>query len=191
MVDTQGRLVRGVFNLEPYEIDYSLPAMEIFEKLPEMFPAEVIDNKLHVSPVPTYYHQAVSRDINRDLYSYVLAHRLGEVWTAPFGVFPEDPERTVVSPDIIFISKANPAKMERRGLFGVPDLIIEILSTNRKYDLVTKKNLYQRTGVRELWYIDPVTKKSTGYLLENSKYGEPLLMNSEIFVRVLNKFFKF
>lgn len=191
MVATQRRIVRGVFNLEPYEINYSLPAWQVYENLPEKFPAEIIDNKLYVSPFPTFYHADVNQRIYDELSVHVRAQKLGEIWCVPLGVFPEDPNRTVVGPDIVFVSRHNPATKELRGIFGIPDLLIEVLSSNRKYDLTTKKSLYERTGVKEVWYVDPVSKNTTGYFLENAKYGEPLLMNSEIHVRTFNKTFKF
>jgi len=44
-----------------------------------------------------------------------------------------------------------------KNIQGSPDLLIEILSeSNRKYDEVTKRALYERTGVPEYWIVDPV-----------------------------------
>jgi Uma2 family endonuclease len=180
--------ITGVFNMQPYVIDYSLPAMQVWKNLPEMFPAEVIDDKLFVSPGPTSYHQGVSKRICNVLTNYVEAEDLGEIWPAPLDVYLEGANKGVVMPDVIFISKDNKSRMKRRGFFGVPELLIEILSPgNRKYDLTTKKDLYERTGVKEVWLVDPETKNSQGYLLENKKYGDPLLLNSEIYSRILKK----
>lgn len=182
----------GVFNLQPYVIDYSLPAMQVWKKLPEKFPAEVIDNKLYVSPPPTSYHASICDRLTVKLDAYVQMHGLGEVWHNPVGVYFKGSGKTVVIPDIIYVSKSNRnIKTERAGLFGVPDLLIEILSSNRKYDLITKKNRYERAGVKEIWYVDPETKNAQGYLLENGKYGEPLLTSSELYIRVLNTVIKF
>lgn len=39
---------------------------------------------------------------------------------------------------------------------GPPDLIVEVLSpSTRERDRVTKRRLYARFGVRELWLVDP------------------------------------
>ena len=41
--------------------------------------------------------------------------------------------------------------MTTKNIQGSPDLLIEILSeSNRKYDEVTKRALYERTGVGEI-----------------------------------------
>jgi len=183
--------ITGVFNLQPYVIDYSLPAMQVLKKLPDRFPAEVIDNKLFVSPLPNFSHADICDRISDELKAHVRAHNLGDVWATGLGVHLE-PGKTLVGPDIIFVSKENNLKREpRRGLFGVPDLLIEILSSNRKYDLTTKKNLYERTGVKEIWYVDPFSKNAQGYLLENGKYGSPFLTNAELHIRILSKTIKF
>ncbi len=43
----------------------------------------------------------------------------------------------------------------------------------------------------EYWIVDPDTKDAWGYLLEDKKYSEPLLMKSEIHIRILDKLIKF
>jgi Uma2 family endonuclease len=46
-----------------------------------------------------------------------------------------------------------------RGVEGAPDLLIEILSpANRGHDLLTKRALYARAGVREYWIVDPASR---------------------------------
>jgi Uma2 family endonuclease len=178
--------------LQKIEFHPTVPAIQVWNTLPEGIRAEVIDNKLYVLASPTPYHQETLWTLSHELKKIVYDFDLGKVWVAPIDVFLEEGRKNVVVPDIIFIAHNNSTTIERRGLFGVPDLLIEILSPGtRKYDFTKKKNLYELTGVKEYWLVDPETKQATGYLLDNGSYGKPLLLNSEINIRILNKSIKF
>ena len=62
-------------------------------------------------------------------------------------------------------------KNEEDGIYGAPDLIIELLSPGTaKCDKNKKKEVYERTGVKEYWIVDPVDKSVTGYFLEKEKF---------------------
>jgi Uma2 family endonuclease len=63
---------------------------------------------------------------------------IGKCVVAPIDVYLDD--NTVVQPDVLFISKANLAIIKNDKIKGVPDLLIEVLSTNRTYDLKDKKS---------------------------------------------------
>lgn len=123
----------------PYVIDRSIPPMEMFEKLPEDVRAEVIDGRLYVSPVPNTDHEQINTDLGVGLWNYVKRNDLGRVFVTAVGVFHNN-ETEVVSPDISFRAKSNKRCMiEKKGMYGPPDLCIEVLSTNRRHDLVIKK----------------------------------------------------
>jgi len=172
-------------------IDRSIPAMQAWKKIPEGILAEVINGKLYVSPSPTPYHQDISLTIKVELFSYVLKNRLGKVYDAPTDLHLAE-DLVVVIPDIIFIANENKLIIDRQGLHGAPDLLIEILSPGtRRRDLTIKKSLYEQSGVKEYWLVDPDTKNSQGYILENGSYRDPLLMNSEIYIRILKKVIPF
>ena len=54
----------------------------------------------------------------------------------------------------MFLWCFQPVKL--RGVEGPPDLVIEVVSpSNRSRDLLTKRALYGRAGVREYWLVDP------------------------------------
>ena len=172
-------------------IDFSIPAMRQWWKLPEGTLAEVINRTLYVSPSPTPYHGKVSSRIRYETFRHVLENDLGEMYDHPVDVYLKG-GTDVVIPDIIFVSKDNSLIVDRKGLHGAPDLHIEILSPGtRKRDLTIKKKLYEESGVKEYWIVDPDTKNSQGYLLRDGKYGDPLLMNSEIYIRILKKIIRF
>ena len=60
----------------------------------------------------------------------------------------------ILQPDaMVFLTGLSPdleGPVER-----VPDVCIEVLSTNRVYDRVAKRFLHAEAGVREYWLVDP------------------------------------
>ena len=145
--------------------------MEVYKNLPEGTLAELIDDVIYMSPSPVKNHQQVLQTIFRRLSEAIEDSKKGEIIIAPFDVYL-DPLSNAVQPDISVILHANSGRSQPDGHFhGVPDLIIEILSPgNKDYDLIKKKALYERFGVKEYWIVDPETKAALGYFLEDGKY---------------------
>jgi Uma2 family endonuclease len=80
----------------------------------------------------------------------------GEVFCAPVDIFLN--KKNPYQLDIIFITQERKDLIEKKGIFGAPDLVVEILSEDRNYDLVKKKSVYEQSGVKECWVEDPETK---------------------------------
>jgi Uma2 family endonuclease len=112
-----------------------------------------------MSPAPSRQHQAISRNLGRQLDAY-LQSRHCEWYSAPFDVRLTRTDKrshqeitTVVQPDICVI--CDPAKLDDRGCIGAPDLIVEILSPgNSKKEMKDKFEVYEENGVREYWLVD-------------------------------------
>lgn len=79
--------------------------------------------------------------------------------------FLRNTDNEVVPDLMVYCSKSNEC---RRGIVGIPKLIIEILSSNRDDDLITKFKLYQRYGVSEYWIVDPLNKVTNVYNIDIS-----------------------
>ena len=61
----------------------------------------------------------------------------------------------MLQPDIVFIGEARRRIVTQIGIFESPDLIVDILSpSTEKRDRVTKRQLYGKYGVQELWLVD-------------------------------------
>lgn len=166
--------------------------MEVFKMLPEGTLAEVINNTLYMSPTPTLKHQRLSRILSTQLDQHLMEHQLGEIFYAPLDVFL-DHKANAVQPDIFFLATGNPALQNDDGtVHGVPDLIIEILSPgNKKHDLITKKALYEKFGVKEYWIVDPDTKEVVGYQYEKDHYMPLETSPGEIRSPLLHQTFTF
>jgi Uma2 family endonuclease len=163
-------------------------AMEVFKMLPEGSLAEVIENRLYMSPTPITPHQRVIRKLLVKLDAWIEEKNLGEVFAAPFDVYLDD-YANAVQPDLIFVSTENSTIVDEEStIHGVPDLLIEVLSPgNRNYDLITKKNLYEKFGVKEYWVIDPKSNEVFGYLLTDGKYQAVEKSIGKIDSKVLKK----
>lgn len=124
---------------------------------------------------PTHIHQQISMELSTQLHTYLRGKRC-KVYPAPFDVrlFEESgdhPENvdTVVQPDLMVV--CDPSKVDRRGVHGAPELIIEILSeSTRRNDRLTKFKLYQQAGVQEYWIVDPESRVVSVYTLEDGAY---------------------
>ena len=86
-------------------------------------------------------------------------------------------------PDLVLVPPRRYADRHPRQAY----LLIEVADSSLDHDRETKAPLYASSGVPEYWIVDPETKDSFGYLLENGKYDEPLTLNSKINIRVLDK----
>lgn len=141
-----------------------------FKERVELFKGKILE----ISPAPSRRHQKVLRNVNRVFDKYFYGKKC-ELFFAPFDVRiqknnTEDKEIfTVVQPDLCII--CDEAKLDDRGCIGAPDLIIEILSPgNSKREMKDKFELYEESGVREYWIVDPNTESVFVNLLENGKY---------------------
>ena len=58
-------------------------------------------------------------------------------------------------PDIVVVLTGRGDVGGRIHVEGAPDLVVEILSSDRSHDLVYKRRVYAEAGVREYWVVDP------------------------------------
>ena len=71
-------------------------------------------------------------------------------------------------PDVIFVAKGNTrVRIGSKFMEGPADLVIEVVSEESVYrDRVTKKDEYERGGIREYWRLDPMNREAFFYLLD-------------------------
>src|SRR5262245_26677725 len=117
---------------------------------------EIIEGALYEMPSPNWDHAMTIMNLILLLAPIVRALG-GQVATAPIDVF--FPGADSVQPDILVLLASWEGQLELRGPQGAPDLVIEVLSpSNRGHDLLTKRALYGRAGVREYWLVDPANQ---------------------------------
>jgi Uma2 family endonuclease len=152
---------------------------------------EIIDGVSYVmTPAPTLGHQRISGRLFRCFGEY-LDGKTGEVFYAPIDVLlPKGEEKdaeveTVVQPDLVVVCDRS-RLVDNRAFKGAPDLVIEILSPSTAgKDRIIKRALYERTGIKEFWIVDPGGKTVEVYHRdENGKYGIPDVYTSEDTIKV-------
>jgi Uma2 family endonuclease len=130
---------------------------------------EFINGKAFISPAPELFHQRWARNIFLAIEHHVQARKMGEVFFAPVDVVLD--EKNVVQPDLVFVSNANSGLLERRGIMGAPDLVVEIISpSSLRHDRYDKRELYARFGVKEFWLADVANRSIEVLVLRSDSY---------------------
>ncbi len=147
-----------------------------WERLPEDGQRyEVLDGVLYMTTAPHSFHQWITRRLERFIGIPAEDQGLAYSFAAPFGVLM--PGCAPVQPDYVVILKTNAGDFHAGRFWGVPDVIVEVLSpSNSTYDTDTKLHLYERAGVPEYAIIDPRARTLQHYRLGTSGvYAAPQL----------------
>src|SRR5881396_1563775 len=135
---------------------------------------ELIDGELIVTAAPATRHQRVVVKLVYRLSAYCEVHG-GEVLTAPYDVYFSD--TNVVEPDVIYARPENRDRFEKKFFRSAPDVVIEVSSpSTRRLELVRKRELYERFGVPEYWFVDLDADRVEVYRLERNGFGRPTFL---------------
>ncbi|HKZ43180.1 MAG TPA: Uma2 family endonuclease [Candidatus Hodarchaeales archaeon] len=153
---------------ETGKIYFRYADIEVLPEYPITPLVELLGGELFLVPSPSPRHQNISRNIEFLMEGFLRKSKRGKVFDAPIDV--QFTEEDVVVPDLVFVSNDKLGIIKEKNIRGVPDLIIEILSSNEKHDLQTKKKLYQKHGVQEYWIVDPKTETILLMRLQKGEY---------------------
>jgi len=130
---------------------------------------EIINGDHYMTPSPNSYHQYYSKKIVFQMENHLINTEQGVVFYAPLGVILSDND--IIQPDIIFVSYNNIQIIKEPGIFGSPDLVIEILSqSTRSRDKGLKMDIYAKYSIPEYWIVDSEEKIIFLYRLDGNKY---------------------
>ena len=164
--------------------------LEVYRMLPEGTRAEVINGTLFMSPAPLLNHQRIIVELTSAINDFVKKNNLGELFVSPVDVYLN--QKNAFQPDIVFVSKRKSKILKEDGIYGAPDLVIEVLSPGTsKSDLTKKKAVYEKEGVAEYWAVDPQTKLAIGFRLRKGKYEIFKEEKRKLDSVLLNHVFKF
>ncbi len=116
---------------------------------------EIIDGEHYVTPSPNLRHQRLVKRLMFEIELYLEAKpSSGEVFLSPLDVVLSHWD--VVEPDLLFVAGDQTEILTEKNIQGPPALVVEVMSkSTRKRDAQTKRRLFERTGVREYWLVDP------------------------------------
>jgi Uma2 family endonuclease len=146
----------------------SLPRMTYEEFLAwphENQHVEWVNGRVVSMPPVGTEHGSVAVFLTTLLNLWVGHHHAGAVYCEPVSMktAPTLPGR---SPDVLFVSTANLARVKKSYVDGPADLVVEVISPDsRARDLGEKFAEYEQGGVREYWVIDPERKQALFYQL--------------------------
>jgi len=135
---------------------------------------ELIDGELIVTASPSRDHQRAVMVIAAAFFAWCKEHG-GEVYPAPLDVFLSP--NTILEPDVLFVGPSHPKQAEDRYVEGPPDIAVEVSSpSTRRLEIVRKREVYERFGVPEYWYVDRQADRIELYLLTQVGYGAPRIL---------------
>ena len=125
---------------------------EEFRNLPETTPRrELLKGVLYIMPVPALDHQFLVQLLWKFLFDQLALAGLAHAYIVVNLVLDED---AYLSPDIIVVASGRAEMLGQVWVNGAPDIVVEVLSSDRNRDLVDKRQWYAAAGVPEYWILD-------------------------------------
>jgi len=132
---------------------------------------EVIDGVLYMATAPSAFHQWILRQMFVTLYQQIDLTGVGLTFWSPMGVFM--PGCDPVQPDLLVIRTSDLSIIHDRRVYGVPALLIEVLSpSNAEKDTEIKRKAYAQAGVPEYWIVRPSTRDLLVYTEPDDALGD-------------------
>jgi len=92
-------------------------------------------------------------------------------------------------PDILFVREERQDIVQEKGIYGAPDLIVEILSPHdRPADIIALEADYRSIGVSEIWLIDQKRKRVRALRKRERGYKEEVLTRGVLRSEVVSGF---
>ena len=139
---------------------------------------ELVDGELYEMPPPNLDHQDLIGFLYRVMCAYLdeTTPRLGRAW---LGVGVALSNTMLLIPDLVFVLSQRQGMMRANYLDGVPDLVVEVLSTDRRRDLALKRTWYAEAGIPEYWIIDPYNDSLAVLELSGAEYVDRAMLGTD------------
>ena len=158
-------------------------SVEEFMELPDTFDKrkmELDEGELYIMPRPRTGHQFLQGELIWHFKGF-----LNGFDDPPADVFHDVivalslESRILYSPDLVIILQGGRATVTDRMVEGPPDIVMEILSSDRRRDLVRKRRVYAEASVPEYWIFDPRQDNATLLELRGGEYVERAVLTAD------------
>ena len=141
---------------------------------------ELDDGELYVMPRPRRVHQFLTLQMGTYFVNYLnsFTEPPAEVYIELVTILSREPRRVLV-PDLCIFLREHTDIFVRGYAEGPPDIVIEILSSDRNRDLVRKRQLYAEAGVPQYWIFDSQNDTVTPLELQGGQYVERGILTSD------------
>lgn len=128
---------------------------------------ELLHGEIYMMSSPSVNHNRVAFHIATAFQAH-LKGKTCEAFTDGTDVYLTDNDRVI--PDVMIVCNRN--IIQNDGVHGAPDLVVEVLSpSTAKNDRGYKKELYEKSGVKEYWIADPSARSIETYQLADGRYS--------------------
>ena len=142
----------------------AITAEELFRMPDDGYKYELVAGRLRKMTPAGSLHGLVGMRLAVAISAHVDTHGLGVVFAADTGFKLASNPDTVRAPDVAFVTRA---KIPASGIpitywRGAPDLAVEVMSpTDVRSEIDEKIEQYLRTGVRQVWFVEPLARRVT------------------------------
>jgi Uma2 family endonuclease len=141
---------------------------------------ELIEGVIIVSPSPMPRHSKVFMEVVYQLQDFARSGGIADVY-AETDLYID--ALSVLRPDVCVYARPCPTSSESipERLTDAPGLVVEVISPGTEvYDLITKKDEYEKRGVKEYWVIDPRNVRVRAWHREDARLVESLVQGASL-----------
>jgi Uma2 family endonuclease len=135
-----------------------------FLAMGDIGPSELIDGRIVLMAPAGDEHGLLESNLSFELKHFARQRKLGRIMTGEVGIYiHRNPDR-VRGADVVLISYQKLPRPTGKFLEVAPELVVEIMSPNDRWEQVRDKlSDYFSIGVEQVWIIEPGNRKVLVY----------------------------
>ena len=150
--------------------------VEEFLELPDTYDRrkmELDGGELYIMPRPRRVHHDGQQELEWHVLTYLKGFAIPPALVfTDFLIALSLEERVLYAPDLSIVLRERAHIIGDRMIEGAPDIVVEILSSDRNRDLVRKRQVYASAGIPEYWTFDYLNETATLLELRGGEYVE-------------------